>query len=293
MAHALRGWALNFLGQYGDAALAEEKAISLDPNNALAYAYYAEILVNRNDYGDLDKASAESKTALDLAPNMLETLRARGYVLYVTGNYPESLAKYQAAIGVNKFIADLYLYSGYNYVAMQEENPDNTDLAIQAFLQAKSLNPADPVPDLELSRIYLSLGAYEKAVQYADNAVKSDPHNPLRYGNLGMLYYKKGDMQKAVDALSLAVRGGNNSDGLAVKGAPLDNGWMATYYWYYGFALAKAGRCQEAIPIFRALLTGVPDNQLAVDNANAGLELCASGPSATPEITPGATEKPE
>lgn len=290
MGHAMRGWALNFLGNYSDAALAEEKAISLDDNNALAHAFYAEVLVNRNDYGDLDKAGPESKKALDLAPNTLETLRARGYVLYVTGNYPESLAEYQAAIAINKNISDLYLYTAYNYVAMQEKDPNNTDLAIQAFLQAKSLNPTDPVPDLELSRIYLQLGSYEKAVQYADNAVKSDPQNPLRYGNLGMLYYKKGDMQKAVDALTLAVRGGNNADGVAVKGAPLDNGWMATYYWYYGFALAKSDRCQDAIPIFRALLTGVPDNQLAVDNANAGLELCSVGPVGTATPTATATK---
>ncbi len=293
MAHAMRGWALNFLQQYGDAALAEEKAISLDANNAQAHAFYAEILVNRNDYGDLDKASAESKKALELAPNTLETLRARGFVLYSTGNYPQSLAEYQAAIGVNKNIADLYLFSGYNYVAMQDKSADNTDLAIQAFLQAKSLNPADPIPDLELSRIYLQLGSYEKAVQYADNAVKSDPQNPLRYGNLGMLYYKKGDMQQAIDALSLAVRGGNSADGVAVKGAPLDNGWMATYYWYYGFALAKADRCQEAIPIFRALLTGVPDNQLAVENANAGLDLCATGSTGNTTTTPSVTGTPK
>ncbi len=292
LAHAMRGWALNFLQQYGDAALAEQKAISLDANNALAHAFYAEVLVNRNDYGDLDKASGESKLALDLGPNLLETLRARGYVLYVTGNYPESLAKYQAAIAVNKNIADLYLYSGYNYVAMQNQSTDNTDLAIQSFLQAKSLNPTDPIPDLELSRIYLQLGAYEKAIQYADNAVKSDSQNPLRYGNLGMLYYKKGDMEKAINSLSLAVRGGNNPDGVAVKGAPLDNGWMATYYWFYGFALAKADRCQEAIPIFRALLTGVPDNQLAVDNANAGLDLCASGPAVKTTTQPSAKVTP-
>ena len=293
MAHAMRGWALNFLEQYGDAALAEEKAISLDANNAMAHAFYAEVLVNRNDYGDLDKASAESKKALELAPNTLETLRARGFVLYSTGNYPESLTEYQAAIGINKNIPDLYLFSGYNYIAMQDQNTDNTDQAIQAFLQAKSLNPADPIPDLELSRIYLQLGSYEKAVQYADNAVKSDPHNPLRYGNLGMLYYKKGDMQKAIDSLSLAVRGGNSAEGAAVKGAPLDNGWMATYYWYYGFALAKADRCQEAVPIFRALLTGVPDNQLAVDNANAGLELCSAGSSGSTTTTPSATGTPK
>ena len=32
--------------------------------------------------------------------------------------------------------------------------------------------------------------------------------------------------------------------------------------------------CSEAVPVFQALITGVPEYELAVENAQFGLELC-------------------
>lgn len=291
MGHALRGWALNFLGNYVEGEISEKQALELDPNDAMAHAFYAEILANRGEYGDIDKASSESKLAEQLAPTALETLRARGYVLYVTGNYNDSLQKYQAAISVNKYIADLFMYLGYNYVALQETDPESTTKAIEAFTQAKALSPKDPLPDLELSRTYLRLGEYEKAIQYGENAIKNDAENPVRYGNLGVIYYQKDDYVTAAKYLELAVRGGTSPDGVAVKGAPLDTAGMPKYYWYYGFALAKQtpDRCDLAVPIFQALLSGVPEDSYAVVNANAGLELCQENAGTPPAET---TETP-
>jgi hypothetical protein len=62
---------------------------------------------------------------------------------------------------------------------------------------------------------------------------------------------------------------------------------VAEYYWFYGFALAKSNRCAEAVPVFQALRVGVPDDSLAVENANAGLELClVSLETPNPGVTP-------
>ena len=110
--------------------------------------------------------------------------------------------------------------------------------------------------------------------QYAEDAVKIDPTNPKMHGNLGIMYYRNSELDKAIPELALAVRGGTTADGDVVEGQPLDYGKIAEYYWFYGFALAKSNRCAEAVPVFQALLTGVPDDELAVENANAGLELC-------------------
>ncbi len=290
---AIRAWALNFQQKYTDAEIEISRALELDPNKALAHAYAAEIYMNRNEYGDLDRAKEESKTAVSLAPNSMEALRARAYVLYQTGNYKEALDLYQAAIAINKYIPDLYLWEGYTYQSLEESDPEATDKAIKAFLQAKALNPKDPQPDVELSKTYLKVGQYEKAIQYAENAIKADPTNPYRYGNLGVIYYRKEDYNKAIDALTLAIRGGTSPDGVAVKGHPLDDDWMAMYYWFYGFALAKVepNRCSEAVPIFQALLVTMPDNDLATENAQAGLELCQS-PGGNTKPEPTATEKP-
>jgi hypothetical protein len=88
---------------------------------------------------------------------------------------------------------------------------------------------------------------------------------------------------KAIDELALAVRGGTDSNGVAVEGLPLDYGAVAEYYWFYGFALAKSNRCAEAVPVFQALASGVPDYELAVENAAAGMELCKAS-LGTPEV---------
>src|SRR5512143_2547200 len=120
MAHAVRGWALYFQGDYPNAQAAIEKALELDPNNAMAHAYYAELLGDMafapgGDYGLLDKATAESRTAMDLAPSSLEAHRARGYILELTGNPEEAAQEYKAALAINNYIADLHLSLGRVY----------------------------------------------------------------------------------------------------------------------------------------------------------------------------------
>ncbi len=286
VAHAVLGWALGLKGDYGQAELELKKAIELDPNNALAHAYYAEILMYQ-DTGDYDKAAEESKKAVQLDPTGLESHRARGIVLYYTQNLPEAVQEFQAALGVNKFIPDLNLYLGITYKALNEYG-----LAQEALLQAYALNPTDTVALTELSRAYFADGRYPQAAQYAEEAIKVEPENARLYGNLGTINYKAGDYAAAVAALALPVRGGTTKDGVTVEGIPLDYGKIEEYYWYYGFALARSNRCSEAIPVFQALLAGVPNDEIAVYNATEGLALCKgatsglAAPTAAPEATP-------
>ena len=116
-----------------------------------------------------------------------------------------------------------------------------------------------------------------------------DPTNPRLHGNLGIVYYKTGEYNKAITELGLAVRGGLTAEGTPVEGLPLDYGRVEEYYWYYGFSLARLNRCGEAVPIFQALLTGVPNDEIAVYNATEGLAACQQGLNTPP---PGATATP-
>jgi len=67
------------------------KAIELDSNNASAYAIYTEILLDEGNFEDIQTAIDMSQKAQALDPNALETLRARGYVLFNTGNFDEAI----------------------------------------------------------------------------------------------------------------------------------------------------------------------------------------------------------
>lgn len=281
LAHAVLGWALGFQDKYAEAEVEIKKALALDPNNALAHAYYAEILINQNDYTLYDKAAEESKKARDLDPTLLESHRARGIVLLNTQNLEEAVQEFQAALAINKNIPDLNLYLGITYKALGDY-----DLAQEALLAAYALNPTDTVALTELSRAFFADGRYPQAAQYAEEAIKVKPDDPRLYGNLGIIYYKLGDFNKAIPPLALAVRGGLAEDGTKVEGLPLDYGRVMEYYWYYGFALAKSNRCSEAVPIFQALLTGVPNDEIAVYNATEGLAICQQSLNTPRAATP-------
>jgi tetratricopeptide (TPR) repeat protein len=295
MAHALRGWALYFQEDFLNAEAALQKALEIDPNNAMAHAYYSELIADLYTRGQasldaVDKMSAESNTALALAPNSLEAHRARGYVLFVTGNYPESVREYKQALAINDNIADVHLLLGLVYRAM-ELYPD----AVDSFSRAYNLNPSDPIPNLYISRILATNGEFAKAVQYAEQVVRDAPTNPRYRGNLGVMYYNNEQYSEAIDQLSLLVNGGKSEDGQAITPVELINDTrIAEYYFIYGLALVKQSRCGEAIPIFQLILTKVPDNETAIYNAQEGLRMCAEsiGFTPTPAPTSGAEATP-
>jgi len=250
--------------------MAYARALKLDANNALVYAVYAEILVDRGNIEDVETAISMSQKARDLAPNALESHRIRGYVLYWTGNYDQALQEYKAALAINDKLWDLHYSMGVVYRILNEY-----DLAQQEMLAAMAFNPGNPDIPTDLSRTYAAQGQFGKAAQYAEEAVKAEPTNPRLHGNLGFMYYKNGEFDKAIAELTLAVRGGATADGEAVEGLPLAPGRIADeYYSYYGLALARRGRCAEAVPVFQLILQNIEEDQNAFANASEGIAYC-------------------
>ncbi|MEJ5240180.1 MAG: tetratricopeptide repeat protein [Anaerolineales bacterium] len=287
IAHALQAWALDFQGKYLEAEAAIKRALELDPQSALAHAIYAEILVDSyingvGTYDGLLKAIEESRLALSLDPNMLETRRARAYVLENTTNYEEAVAEYQAAIAINPNIADLHLGLGRSYRFLQVY-----DKAIEEFTRANALNPADPTPDLLISRTYASIGEFAKAIQYAETAVRDDPTNTALRGNLGVLYYRNFMWPEAAEQLKLVVSGGATEDNRPIRPIPLSNDVrIAEYYYTYGLVLARLNRCSEALQIAKELLERIPANTNAADSAQQIQQICLQNLSVTPTPFP-------
>lgn len=273
MAHAVRAWALDFQGGADNNAAALKSiqdALRLDPNNALAHAYYVEVLIDSDSAENVVKAIDESRVALGLDPNMLETRRARGYLLEATGNYEQAIPEYQAAIEINPNIPILYMELGRNYRFLQVY-----DKAIDAFTRANTLNPEDPEPDLFLSRTYATIGEYAKALQYAETAVKDKPTDPRLRGNYGVMYYRNFFYQDALEQLSLAVNGGRTEDGFPIQGLPLTNDpRIAEYYFTYGLALARTNQCGEALQITQAFEARLPSDENAREAATRVIEIC-------------------
>jgi len=286
-AHAVRAWALDFQEQNLEAEASIKRALELDPNNALAHAYYSEILVDAfysgtGVVGAIEKAIEESKVAIALAPDSLETHRARGYVLEATGNYEEAIREYEAAIAVNTNIADLHLALGRNYRTL-----GIYDKAVEEFTRANALNPEDPTPDLFISRTYATIGEYAKAMQYAESAVTDNPASTSLRGNLGVMYYRNSYWTEAIAELGYVVNGGVTEDGDQIESinlAPNDSR-TAEYYATYGLALSRLNECGKALPVARTILERIPADELAVENANAIIDRCQQNLDSPPDPT--------
>jgi tetratricopeptide (TPR) repeat protein len=287
-AHAVKAWALDFQGESLEAEGSIKRALELDPNNALAHAYYSEILVDAfysgtGIVGAIEKAIEESKIAIALAPDALETHRARGYVFEATGNYEEAIREYEAAIAVNTNISDLHLSLGRNYRTL-----GIYDKAVEEFTRANALNPEDPTPDLFISRTYATIGEYAKAMQYAESAVTDNPSSASLRGNLGVMYYRNSYWNEAITELDYVVNGGVTEDGDQIESvilAPNDSR-TAEYYATYGLALSRLNQCGKALQVARAILERIPADELAVENSNAIIDRCQQNLDATPEPQP-------
>lgn len=289
---AIRAWAADAQGNNSQALTWIEQALQLDPNNGLAHAYYTEILVNSGSFDNTTKAIEESKVALALAPDTMEAHRARGILLEATQNYEEAIREFEAALAINDDIPDLYIRLGLNYRALSAAND-----AIDAFTRADVLNPADPLPDLYISRTYAGIGEYAKALQYAETAVKNSPLDPRLRGNYGVMFYRNLYWQEAVEQLRLAIDGGTTEDGQIITGLPLTNDIrIAEYYFTFGLALARTGNCGEALQIAQEIQAKAPADENAQFAASETIRICqenlANPQVGTPTPTPTAVSTP-
>jgi tetratricopeptide (TPR) repeat protein len=285
MANAVLAWTLDFQGEYLEAESKIKRALELDDQNALAHAYYVEILVDSyyNGTGVVDaieKAIAASNVALTLAPEKLESHRARGYILEATGNYEEAIREYEVAVSINKNIPDLHLALGRNYRTL-----GIYDQAVEEFQRADALNPEDSTPDLFISRTYATIGEYSKALQFADSAVTNKPTDANLRGNLGVMYYRNSYWPEAIVELSYVVNGGLTKDGDQIEAVNLapNDGRNAEYYFTYGLALARMNQCGEALKIAQLIQSRIPADELAVENAAEIINRCQQNLNATPE----------
>jgi tetratricopeptide (TPR) repeat protein len=295
VAYAVHAWALDFLGgeeNRTEALDSIQKAVELDDRNALAHAYYAEILIDTGLFENYDEAAEHSRVALSLEPTLLEARRARGYVLENISsedntNRELAVQEYRAAIELNPNIPILHIELGRNlrFVEVYDE-------AIREFTLANTLNPDDPEPDLLISRTYATIGDYAKAIQYAEQAVKNRSTDPNLRGNYGVMLFRNFQYQPALEQLSLAVKGGATEEGLPITGISLTDGGRAVEYFYtYGLALARTNQCGEALKVSQQIQSAVSTDENAVFAAEEMVRICQENLENPPVDTEVPTEE--
>ena len=271
-----------------DAYQASIKALALDPSNALALAFKAEVLVDQANWSSALDAGAQ---AAQLGPEIMDVHRAYAYVLESNGYYTRAIEEYLAAIKRNTNLPFLYIRLGANYRKLGKSATDTAtrDLmigyALDAFARAADLNPGDPIPYLSIAQTYSNQGDFFAAERNAKKALSLDNTNSYLYGRLGVIYYKAKNYETAIKVLKCAVRGclaaDNEEQGVDVL-IPLGlAGNSVDVYYIYGSVLSFYGKdtpenCTEAASIFAELRASPYFDETVDTIIREGEVLCAS-----------------
>jgi tetratricopeptide (TPR) repeat protein len=274
------------------AETAATRAYLLDPENALALAFYAEVLLDQQKW---DQAKQYATQAVELAPDSMDAHRVLGTVLESWAYYRDAIEEYIKATQISPNLTFLTLRIGLVYRQLQVFNT-----ALEYFERAATINQQlgikDPLPYIAIAKTYAQQGEFFIASRNAEKALSFDASNADTYGQLGMIYVQARNYETALPALRCAVDGcsveenetarlfvenGILPESTAVNPLPLTNLNVAYYYVRYGSVLAylstpENGYCSHSLELMTQLRLVYPDDPLLMQNVEDNEATCRS-----------------
>ena len=181
------------------AVVAYEKAIALDPNNATAQQWYAEMLARG---GKFDEARTHILKARELAPLSLVVNTQIGRIELQARNYPKAK---EALLHV--LTLDSTYLTGHTLLGAVYLQEKNFDLAIAEF--KKSMDYSNLRRSLTLGFLgnaYAMAGRPDSARMILRELERRQrAGEPILHGSLALLYDTLGDRERAIAQLDTAV----------------------------------------------------------------------------------------
>jgi len=154
-------------------ALDEIKRALVDaPNSADAYSVRGLIYM---EMGETHLADESFQYALNLAPNNPDMSNNYGWFLCQNGRERESIAYFQAALKNHSYESPQKALNNAGVCTLKLKNVPG---AQDYFLQAFRYDPANPVTNLNLAKIYYGQADYKRSQFYIDRVIKSDMVTP-------------------------------------------------------------------------------------------------------------------
>ena len=182
------------------AIAAYTEAIRLDPHYALAFAARSLALTNvageaateaaaREGY---DRAQADARQALALAPDLAQAHLALAYVSDNTLDFTQASEAYERALALAPGNAEVLRYSGVFAAYM-----GHSDAALTAARRAVVLDPLARPSHSLLGRALYAARRYQEAVAAFAEVISLEPDYRSTYGERGLAYYGLGDLESA------------------------------------------------------------------------------------------------
>lgn len=172
------------------------RAISLDPNFALAHAglgesYWKEFEIT-SDLSLIDLAGVSLERAQSINDQLSPVQYVLGLMNLGTGKYEEAVENFENALLVDPKYTDAYLGIAGTYNAMGDN-----DRAVETYQKIINQKPEFWKGYKDLGIHYLTLGDMNNAISNFEKVVEITPENSTAYSNLGIAYYYKGESEQA------------------------------------------------------------------------------------------------
>jgi TolB-like protein/lipoprotein NlpI len=185
---------------YQSAIAAYTEAIRLDPNYALAFAYRSGASVYRAELATgparreiLDRAQADAREAIRLAPELAEAhLALAGYFVVASGDFTLASEEYERAMALAPGNALVLGEGGRLAVFMGQ-----FDAGLAAARRAVALDPLNMRSRSQLGQALYWARQYQEAVTVNGQLISLDPEYTSAHAYRGLSYYGLGDLQDA------------------------------------------------------------------------------------------------
>lgn len=245
--------------QYGTAYQAASKAISLNSENATAYAYAAGGLVLQGNADLYAQAQELADRAIFLEPDNPTARYYMATVFTYAGLYAAALEQYQLGLQADPANPDLHIGLAYNYYG-DGRIPD----AIISFEDAIAADPDNADAYDGLAHMYIQLGDAPLAEQSAAQAVELNPTVARAQGRLGEAFFRQSNYLNAIPPLEKSVELYGRANDLNARFFNM----LATAYIRNSLT-----DCGKAVPLFQQVLNATT-NPLIVESAQSGLDEC-------------------
>jgi tetratricopeptide (TPR) repeat protein len=202
-----RGRAYRKMNQYHWAAKDFTRVIGIDPTNPAGYLERGAV---RYASGEFTEAAADFGKVVALNPDDGEAYAKRGRAWMAAGLSDRACDDLKKAcelrvcddlrtatvervcLSLDSASADKWSQTCYENVVKGEWN-----LAIQAATLAIYYDPGAVNPYINRSWAYAEVRAFEKAIEDCNEALRITPKNAMAFNNRGLVYEKKGDLDRA------------------------------------------------------------------------------------------------
>jgi TolB-like protein/regulator of sirC expression with transglutaminase-like and TPR domain len=182
------------------AIAAYTEALRLDPHYALAFAARSKAFGDIAGQADnaaavvegYDKALADARQALALAPDLPHAHLALALVLDETLHFGRANDEYQRALALASGSAMVLRVSGAFAALM-----GRFDAGLAAIRRAVVLDPLSRATDTSLGQALYYARRYQEAVGAFAEAITLDPGFKQSYGHRGLAFYGLGDLHRA------------------------------------------------------------------------------------------------